>query len=82
MTIEQLFEIFKTMSEEDWNILYKEAENKTIQDSDLVLNWNAQYDELDSDAVIAFNQLYKLVEAGRVSELSESVQKMIQEWNK
>lgn len=82
ITIEELIEIFKTMSEEDWNLIYKEAEDPNQIDSELVANWNKQYSDAAAATVVAYNLLYKLVESGRISELSADVQKLVQDWNK
>lgn len=82
ITIEQLIEIFKTMSEEDWNLIYREAEDPNQIDSELVANWNAQYSDAAAGAVVTYNLLYNLVESGRISELSADVQKLVQDWNK
>lgn len=81
ITIEQLFNIFKTMTEEDWNLIYKEAEDPNQIDSELVINWNEQYSDSEVGSTEAYNLLYKFVESGRLSELSEGVQKLVQEWN-
>ena len=81
ITIEQLFNIFKTMTEEDWNLIYKEAEDPNQVDSELVINWNEQYPDSEVESTAAYNLLYKFVESGRLSELSEDVQKLVQEWN-
>lgn len=82
ITIEQLIEIFKTMSVEDWNLIYKEAEDPNQIDSELVTNWNEQYSDAAAGAVVTYNLLYNLVESGRISELSADVQKLVQDWNK
>lgn len=82
ITIEQLIEIFKTMSVEDWNLIYKEAEDPNQIDSELVANWNEQYSDAAAGAVVTYNLLYNLVESGRISELSADVQKLVQDWNK
>ena len=82
ITIEQLIEIFKTMTEEDWNLIYKEAEDPNQIDSELVANWNKQYSDTTLESTIAYNTMYKLVESGRISELSADVQKLIQDWNR
>lgn len=82
ITIEQLIEIFKTMSVEDWNIIYKEAEDLNQIDSEFVANWNEQYSDAAAGAVVTYNLLYNLVESGRISELSADVQKLVQDWNK
>lgn len=82
ITIEQLIEIFKTMTEEDWNLIYKEAEDPNQIDSELVANWNEQYSDAAAGAVVTYNLLYKLVESGKMSELSADVQKLVQDWNK
>lgn len=82
ITIEQLIEIFKTMTEEDWNLIYREAEDPNQIDSELVTNWNKQYSDTTLESTIAYNTMYKLVESGRMSELSADVQKLIQDWNK
>lgn len=82
ITIEQLIEIFKTMSVEDWNLIYKEAEDPNQIDSELVANWNKQYSDAAAGTVVTYNLLYKLVESGRISELSADVQKLVQDWNK
>lgn len=81
ITIEQLFNIFKTMTEEDWNLIYREAEDPNQIDSELVTNWNEQYSDSEVESNVAYNLLYKFVESGRLSELSEDVQKLVQEWN-
>jgi hypothetical protein len=81
ITIEQLFNIFKTMTEEDWNLIYREAEDPNQIDSELVINWNEQYSDSKVESTVAYNLLYKFVESGRLSELSEDVQKLVQEWN-
>ena len=81
ITIEQLFNIFKTMTEEDWNLIYKEAEDPNQIDSELVIDWNEQYSDSKVESTVAYNLLYKFVESGRLSELSEDVQKLVQEWN-
>lgn len=81
ITIEQLFNIFKTMTEEDWNLIYREAEDPNQIDSELVTNWNEQYSDSEVESTVAYNLLYKFVESGRLSELSEDVQKLVQEWN-
>lgn len=81
ITIEQLFNIFKTMTEEDWNLIYKEAEDPNQIDSELVINWNEQYSDSEVESTVAYNLLYKFVESGRLSELSEDVQKLVREWN-
>ena len=82
ITIEQLIEIFKTMSVEDWNLIYKEAEDPNQIDSELVANWNEQYSDAAAGTMVTYNLLYKLVESGRMSELSADVQKLVQDWNK
>lgn len=82
ITIEELFNIFRNMSEEDWNLIYKEAEDPNQIDSEFVTNWNKQYSDVAAAAVVAYNLLYKLVESGRLSELSADVQKLVQDWNK
>ena len=82
ITIEQLIEIFKTMTEEDWNLIYREAEDPNQIDSELVANWNEQYSDAAAGAVVTYNLLYKLVESGKMSELSADVQKLVQDWNK
>ena len=82
ITIEQLIEIFKTMTEEDWNLIYKEAEDPNQIDSELVTNWNKQYSDTTLESTIAYNAMYKLVESGRISELSADVQKLIRDWNR
>ena len=82
ITIEQLIEIFKTMTEEDWNLIYREAEDPNQIDSELVTNWNKQYSDTTLESTIAYNIMYKLVESGRISELSADVQKLIQDWNR
>ena len=82
ITIEQLIEIFKTMTEEDWNLIYREAEDPNQIDSELVTNWNKQYSDTTLESTIAYNTMYKLVESGRISELSADVQKLIQDWNR
>lgn len=81
ITIEQLFNIFKTMTEEDWNLIYREAEDPNQIDSELVIDWNEQYSDSKVESTVAYNLLYKFVESGRLSELSEDVQKLVQEWN-
>ena len=81
ITIEQLFNIFKTMTEEDWNLIYKEAEDPNQIDSELVIDWNEQYSDSKVESTVAYNLLYKFVESRRLSELSEDVQKLVQEWN-
>lgn len=81
ITIEQLFNIFKTMTEEDWNLIYREAEDPNQIDSELVTNWNEQYSDSEVESTVAYNLLYKFVESGRLSELSEDVQKLVQEWH-
>ena len=81
ITIEQLFNIFKTMTEEDWNLIYREAEDPNQIDSELVIDWNEQYSDSEVESTVAYNLLYKFVESGRLSELSEDVQKLVQEWN-
>lgn len=81
ITIEQLFNIFKTMTEEDWNLIYREAEDSNQVDSELVINWNEQYSDSEVESTVAYNLLYKFVESGRLSELSENVQKLVREWN-
>lgn len=82
ITIEELFNIFRNMSEEDWNLIYKEAEDPNQIDSEFVTNWNKQYSDVAAATVVAYNLLYKLVESGRISELSADVQKLVQDWNK
>lgn len=81
ITIEQLFTIFKTMTEEDWNLIYREAEDPNLVNSELVIDWNEQYSDSEVESTVAYNLLYKFVESGRLSELSEDVQKLVQEWN-
>ena len=81
ITIEQLFTIFKTMTEEDWNLIYREAEDPNQIDSELVIDWNEQYSDSEVESTVTYNLLYKFVESGRLSELSEDVQKLVQEWN-
>ena len=81
ITIEQLFNIFKTMTEEDWNLIYREAEDPNQIDSELVIDWNEQYSDSEVESTVVYNLLYKFVESGRLSELSEDVQKLVQEWN-
>lgn len=81
ITIEQLIEIFKTMTEEDWNLIYREAEDPNQIDSELVTNWNEQYSDAVAGVVVTYNLLYKLVESGKMSELSADVQKLVQDWN-
>jgi hypothetical protein len=81
ITIEQLFNIFKTMTEEDWNLIYREAEDPNQVDSELVINWNEQYSDSEVESTVAYNLLYKFVESGRLSELLENVQKLVREWN-
>lgn len=81
ITIEQLFTIFKTMTEEDWNLIYREAEDPNQVNSELVIDWNEQYSDSEVESTVAYNLLYKFVESGRLSELSEDVQKLVQEWN-
>lgn len=81
ITIEQLFTIFKTMTEEDWNLIYREAEDPNLVNSELVIDWNEQYSDSEVESTVAYNLLYKFVESGRISELSEDVQKLVQEWN-
>ena len=51
ITIEQLIEIFNTMSVEDWNLIYKEAEDPNQIDSELVTNWNEQYSDAAAGTV-------------------------------
>ena len=82
ITIEQLIEIFKTMTEEDWNLIYREAEDPNQIDSELVTNWNKQYSDTTLESTIAYNTMYKLVESGRISELSADVQKLVRDWNR
>ena len=82
ITIEQLIEIFKTMTEEDWNLIYKEAEDPSKIDSELVANWNTQYPDITAESTVAYNTMYKLIEQGRASELSANVQTLVQNWNK
>ena len=82
ITIEQLIEIFKTMTEEDWNLIYREAEDPNQIDSELVANWNKQYSDTTLESTIAYNTMYKLVESGRISELSADVQKLVRDWNR
>ena len=82
ITIEQLIEIFKKMTVEDWNLIYKEAEDPSQIDSELVANWNKQYSDAAAGTVVTYNLLYKLVESGRMSELSADVQRLVQDWNK
>lgn len=82
ITIEQLFNIFKNMTEEDWNLIYKEAEDPDQIDLELVTNWNNQYSDTAAESTVLFNTMYRLVEQGRISELSADVQKLVQDWNK
>lgn len=82
ITIEQLIEVFKTMTEEDWNLIYREAEDPSQIDSELVANWNTQYSDTTVESTIAYNTMYKLIEQGRLSELSADVQTLVQNWNK
>ncbi len=82
VTIEQLIEVFKTMTEEDWNLIYREAEDSSQVDSELVTNWNTQYSDITVESTIAYNTMYKLIEQGRLSELSADVQTLVQNWNK
>lgn len=81
ITIEQLFTIFKTMTEEDWNLIYREAEDSNQVNSELVINWNEQYSDSEVESTVAYNLLYKFVESRKLSELSEDVQKLVREWN-
>lgn len=82
ITIEQLIEIFKKMTVEDWNLIYKEAEDPNQIDSEFVASWNKQYSDAAAGTVVTYNLLYKLVESGRIAELSADVQKLVQDWNK
>lgn len=77
-TIETFMEMLKTMSEEEWNELYRQAESTSESVDERITAWNNQ----EEAAVTAWNYMYRMVEQGRESELPEPIRKLVDEWNK